>query len=155
MSEHPDSSTLFICGFQESLWSIVSPKYLTSVTYFIFFPYNFIGWAICLPDLWKIMANVFSGLKVKLHLLPHFCNWLSNICKVFVMWLRSFAPLSMHRSSANPCPIVPHWFIISTALLKAIIQNLAEQTPPCGNPMSILTSPLYPPISAVRFLWIR
>ena len=85
ISEQPESSTLFIWGFQESLWSIVNPRYLTSVTYFIFFPYNFIGRAMCLPDLWNIIANVFSGLNVRLHLLPQVCNWLSSICKVFVM----------------------------------------------------------------------
>ena len=68
---------------------------------------------------------------------------------------KSAPPASIQMSSANPYPFVVPVFIICTARSKAIIQNLAEHTPPCGKPTPMDTLPSYPVIFVMRFLCVK
>ena len=95
----------------------------------------------------KIIGIDLVGLKMRPHVLPHLVNRFILCCSASIDAWTSDPPASTHMSSANPYPFVVPEFIISIALLNAIIQNFAEQTPPCGNPVLTVTFPLYPVIS--------
>ena len=61
----------------------------------------------------------------------------------------------MLQSSVKPISSAPNWFIISMALLKAMIQNLALQTHPWGKPILIVAVADSPLCSVYRFLRVR
>ena len=82
-----------------------------------------------------------AGLNLSPHVSPHFVSKFILCWSASVEALISDPPASTHMSSANPNPLVVPEFIISSALLKAMIQNLAEHTPPWGKPVPIVTLP--------------
>ena len=94
----------------------------------------------------------FAGLNLSPHVLPHFVSKLILCWIASIDTLMSDTPARTHMSSANPKPLVVPELIISMALLKAMIQNFAEHTPPCGKPVAIDTCPSFPVILMWRFL---
>ena len=132
------------CCDHESLSSSITPKYLVEEAKFILLPYIFrdLGGVICFLLGLKMIGIDLLGLKISPHVLPHFVSRFILCCSASIEALTSDPPASTHISSAKPYPLVVPELIISMALLNAIIQNLAEQTPPWGKPVSTVTTPL-------------
>ena len=113
------------------------------VAYCNLLPYIFsflAGFIILFPGL-KTIGIDLPGLNVSPHELPHFVRRFILCCIILIELLISAPPASMQMSSANPKPFVVPELIICIALSNAMIQNFAEHTPPCGNPIPIVRLP--------------
>ena len=64
---------------------------------------------------------------------------------LYMVWVLS-PPIIGPQLSINPCPLTPYELMISIASLNVIIQNLDEQTLPCGKPTSTITESVCPPM---------
>ena len=143
-----------MCGFQVRFLSIVIPRYFVESTVLIVLLFSFSFVIMRLRFGAKTIATVFRGLNSR------FAVWLQLTslsiidCNVLCIWVIFLPAISMHRSSAKPWPIVVSVFMISSVWSNAIIQNLAEQTPPWGKPIWMVPEALWSLIWASRFLWV-
>ena len=129
------------CCVHSSLLSNVTPRYLvwvlkgTRMLSII----SLFGILFVLRLLFvKMMTSVFVGLNFRPTSLPQSVRQFIIFCILLIMWFRFVPAIMAQLSSANPCPCIPNSLIISMAASKAIIQNFALQTPPCGKPILVV-----------------
>ena len=105
----------FMWGVQLNALSIITPKYRVVSTVSSFFPFIYSRVAVLLFLGENNMATVFSGLNVRLAVRLLSTRWFSTVC-ILCCIIGKFVPcVSMHRSSANPCPSVNSVFMMSNA----------------------------------------
>ena len=144
----------FIWVLQLNLLSSVTPRYLTSVSCLINLPPSLRNFCFDLCFLLNRTATVFVGLNFRFLISPQWYNLFNILCILLYISCVFSPPIIGPQSSAKPCPVIPYSFIISIASLNAMIQNLAEQTPPCGKPIPTVIVCVYPPIVVVRCLCV-
>ena len=129
-----------MCCFQLILLSRVTPRYFTVSENGIFIPSIFTNFLssyffFCMLDLENSITTVLLALKVCPHVCPHWDRSLHTLFSLCAIYSMSVPPTSPLPSSADNSPVTPFEFRILAASSKAIIQNLALHTPPCGNHM--------------------
>ena len=125
-----------MCSFHDSFESRVTPRYFTEFEKGICIPSIFSNFLpsyffLVLLDFVKSKATVLLALNVSPHFFPHAERSLHTLFSFWAMSSMFLPPIIPFPSSANSSPLTPFEFSIFAASSKAIIQNLALQTPPC------------------------